>query len=364
MTADEKGAVYVIVPDGIDDPARPSGGNVYDRRVCRGLAALGWSVRERAVPGTWPWPDASAYVALAALLAAVPDREVVLLDGLVASTASGVLLPEASRLRLVILVHMPIGVDGAAGQSCEQSYAARTGERGVLTAAEAVIVTSSWTRRRLLDCYALQQDRVRVVEPGVDRAALTHGTAAGGEFLCVAAVTPNKGHDVLLAALGMIADLRWHCRFVGSLTSDPVFAELVHQLAHEIGVGDRVALLGPLADGELENAYAAADLLLVAARSETYGMVVTEALARGIPVVATAVGGLGEALGYGLEGERPGRLIPRADPAALATTLREWLGEPQLRSRWRAVAVERRGLLSPWSDTSARISAVLAGLTR
>ncbi len=364
MTADEKGAVYVIVPDGIDDPARPSGGNVYDRRVCRGLAALGWSIRERAVPGTWPWPDPSAYVALAALLAAVPDREVVLLDGLVASTAAEVLLPEASRLRLVILVHMPIGVDGAAGQPCEQSYAARTGERGVLTAAEAVIVTSSWTRRRLLDCYALQQDRVRVAEPGVDRAALTHGTAAGGQFLCVAAVTPNKGHDVLLAALGMIADLRWQCRFVGSLTSDPVFAELVHQQAHEIGVGDRVALLGPLAGGDLARAYGSADLLIVAARSETYGMVVTEALARGIPVVATAVGGLGEALGYGLEGERPGRLIPRADPAALATTLREWLGEPQLRSRWRAVAVERRGLLSPWSDTSARISAVLAGLTR
>ena len=42
-------AVHVIVPEGIDDPARPSGGNVYDRRVCRGLAALGWAVHEHAV---------------------------------------------------------------------------------------------------------------------------------------------------------------------------------------------------------------------------------------------------------------------------------------------------------------------------
>ena len=43
-------AVHVVVPEGIDDPARPSGGNTYDRRVCRGLAALGWTVREHAVP--------------------------------------------------------------------------------------------------------------------------------------------------------------------------------------------------------------------------------------------------------------------------------------------------------------------------
>ena len=48
--------VHVIVPEGIDDPARPSGGNTYDRRVCRGLAALGWTVHEHAVPGAWPRP--------------------------------------------------------------------------------------------------------------------------------------------------------------------------------------------------------------------------------------------------------------------------------------------------------------------
>ena len=43
--------VHVVVPDGIDDPDRPSGGNAYDRRICRGLEALGWSVHEHAVPG-------------------------------------------------------------------------------------------------------------------------------------------------------------------------------------------------------------------------------------------------------------------------------------------------------------------------
>ena len=52
--------VHVVVPDGIDDPARPSGGNAFDRQVCRGLERIGWSVHENAVPGSWPRPDAAA----------------------------------------------------------------------------------------------------------------------------------------------------------------------------------------------------------------------------------------------------------------------------------------------------------------
>src|SRR5664279_3652684 len=48
------GTVHLVVPDGVDDPSRPSGGNAYDRRVRSGLAALGWSVREHAVPARGP----------------------------------------------------------------------------------------------------------------------------------------------------------------------------------------------------------------------------------------------------------------------------------------------------------------------
>ncbi len=56
-------AVHVVVPEGIDDPARPSGGNAYDRHVCRGLAATGWTVHEHAVAGSWPRPDEAACAA-------------------------------------------------------------------------------------------------------------------------------------------------------------------------------------------------------------------------------------------------------------------------------------------------------------
>ena len=101
--------VHVVVPEGIDDPMRPSGGNAYDRRICRGLAALGWTVHEHPVPGTWPRPGAIGHAALARAVREIPDGAVVLLDGLVASAAPDALVPQARRLRQVVLVHMPLG---------------------------------------------------------------------------------------------------------------------------------------------------------------------------------------------------------------------------------------------------------------
>ncbi len=348
--------VHVVVPDGIDDPERPSGGNAYDRQICRGLEALGWSVHEHAVPGTWPRPDAAARAALAAVVAGLPDGAVVMLDGLVASSVPQVLVPEARRLRLVILVHMPLGLDRAAGETAE----ARAAECAVLSAAVAVITTSRWTESWLLDRYPLRPGLVHVAEPGVDGAGLAPGTAAGGELICVAAVTQPKGHDVLVAALASVMDLPWRCTCVGDLDRDAGFVDRLRRQVRDSGLGDRVRFTGARTGADLDAAYAGADVLVLASRAETYGMVVTEALARGLPVIATAVGGLPEALGRGAGGSRPGLLVPAEDPAALAAALRCWLDEPGLRQRLRVAAHERRMTLSDWSATSLRIWGVLA----
>jgi glycosyltransferase involved in cell wall biosynthesis len=349
-------AVHVLVPAGIDDPARPSGGNTYDRRITGGLTTIGWSVHEHPVPGPWPRPDTAAFATLTRVITAIPDGAVVLIDGLIASAAPEVLVPETRRLRLVVLVHMPLG-DGLPGDQD-----ASTEERAVLSAAVAVVTTSRWTRRWLLDRYALAPGQVHVAEPGVDAAALAPGTAAGGELICVAAVTPGKGHDVLLAALTTVTDLAWRCVCVGTVNRDPGFVDRLRRQAHQGGIGDRVAFTGTRTGLELDLVYAAADVLVLASRAETYGMVVTEALARGLPVVATAVGGLPEALGHGADRSLPGLLVPPGDPAAFAAALRCWLADTDLRQRLRHTALERRVTLSRWTATSVQISRVLTEL--
>ena len=350
--------LHVIVPDGIDDPARPSGGNAYDRRVCRGLTELGWPVHEQAVPGAWPAAAEAGHAALARAVRRIPDGALVLLDGLIASTAPEVLVPHARRLRQIVLVHMPLGhrpPDDEAG-------AVRAREREVLAAAVAVVTTSAWTRRRLGELYALPADRVRVAEPGVDSAGLAPGSAAGDALLCVAALTPDKGYDALLDGLELATDLSWSCTCVGSLVRDPAFADHVRRRARIGGLGERVHLRGARTGVELDCAYAAADLLVLASHAETYGMVVTEALARGLPVVASDVGGVTEALGHGDDGARPGLLVPPGDPAALGAALRAWLEDAELRDRLRRAARERRATLRPWAATASVLADVLAGV--
>ena len=352
--------VHVVLPEGVDDPTRPSGGNAYDRHVCRGLAALGWAVREHTVPGAGPRAAAPAHASLAGTVERLPDDAVVLLDGLIASAAPAALVPHARRLRQIVLVHMPLGHRPPDGEAA----AVRARERGVLAAVTAVVTTSAWCRQRLLELYGLPADRVHVAEPGVDAADLAPGTAGGDALLCVAAVTPDKGHDVLLAALAAAADVPWRCVCVGSLDRDPVFAEDVRRRAYEGGLADRVRFPGPQGGPELDRAYATADVLVLASRAETYGMVVTEALARGLPVLAAEVGGVAEALGHGDDGTRPGLLVPPGDAAVLADALRTWLGDAALRRRLRRAARERRAALRGWPATTSVIADVLAGAAR
>jgi glycosyltransferase involved in cell wall biosynthesis len=324
--------VHVVLPNDVDDPLAPSGGNTYDRRLCAGLAALGWSVREHPVRGGWPEPAPAARAGLARMLAGLPDSALVLLDGLVAAAVPEVLEPQRHRLRLVALVHMPLGTDT---------------ERAALAAARAVVATSRWTREQLRDLGP-----VPVALPGVDPAPVTLGSAPGDRLLCVAAVTPVKGHDRLVEALATIPDLAWRCLCVGPLDRDPAFVAALPRL-------DRVRYAGPLVGTRLAAAYAGADLLVLPSRAETYGMVVTEALARGIPVLATAVGGVAEALGRAPDGSLPGMLV---EPAGLAGALRCWLTDPDLRDQLRASARGRRATLSDWTVTARRVSAVLAGI--
>jgi glycosyltransferase involved in cell wall biosynthesis len=349
--------VFVVVPDGIDDPAQPSGGNTYDRHLLRELGSQAWSAHERAVFGFWDRPGAASFAALEETLREIPDDAVVLIDGLIASTAPEVLVPQASRLRLIVLVHMPLG-------HRPPDDDVRRRERAVLEAAAATVTTSAWARRRLIELYDLPADRVHVAEPGVEIAEPAVESEAGEALLCVGAVTFEKGQDILLEALESISALPWHCTCVGSLDRDPAFVEGLRRRRLDAGLGERVSFLGPSTGGDLDRAYASADLLVHASRAETYGLVVTEALARGLPVIAAEVGGLVEALGEDADGTRPGLLVPPEDPAALGEALSAWLGDSELRARLRRSAGERRESLARWSRTASEVSKVLVEASR
>ncbi|MFZ1486059.1 MAG: glycosyltransferase family 1 protein, partial [Nostocoides sp.] len=118
--------VHVVVPEGVADPSRPSGGNTYGRRVCAALDARGWSVVVHEAPGQWPHANPAAHLALGRTLAQLSDDALVLLDGLVASSVPHVLAPEQRRLRQVVVVHLPLGVSVGGGMAAGSPEAGRT----------------------------------------------------------------------------------------------------------------------------------------------------------------------------------------------------------------------------------------------
>jgi glycosyltransferase involved in cell wall biosynthesis len=149
----------------------------------------------------------------------------------------------------------------------------------------------------------------------------------------------------------------------------------------DLGLESRIRVTGQLSGEQLEDEWRAADLSLLISRTETYGLVVTESLARGIPAVVRAGTGAVEALeagavavagtaggaarargvsgargGEGQQGAVPGAVVElTADPAPLAELLRRWLTDPELRASWRSAALVSRQRLPGWRSAALTV---------
>ena len=328
--------VRFVVPEGVDDPERVSGGNVYDRRVRDGLTGRGWDVK---------MTEAADGRAVAAALDDLPFGSTVLVDGLVAGWAPAAIEAAAAHSRVVVLAHMVM----TAFPDSDPEAAER--ERRALGQATRVIATSGWTASELILLGIVDEHRVTVAVPGAVDGPVSRGRSGG--LLCVGAVAPHKGQDILLDALGMVRDLDWTCTVAGSRDADPEFARRIATSAARFG--SRVRIPGVLHAEALQAAYQCAGVLVAPSRAESFGMAIADARRRGLPVIAAAVGGIPEAVAGG-----GALLVKTDDPAALAAALEQWMTDPALRARLRAEAAQARARSPRWSDTVDRIDRVLA----
>ncbi|MDP9982762.1 glycosyltransferase involved in cell wall biosynthesis [Pseudarthrobacter oxydans] len=381
-----------------------SGGNVYNAALARELAALGVEVDICPLDGGWPVGSPEDRRRLATLLcdgdsggasehdagddddagadaaSGAAMRRVTLVDGLLACGAPEELAAAAAAGRPAwILLHMPLDDTGHGEAALE---------RRALRAAAGVICTSTSAAAGIRARHGL--DGVTTALPGSDAAAL----AAGSEpphFLAVAALLPNKDQSLLLAALSALTDLPWTASLVGSDAADPAYAARLRDTVDRLGLQDRIRIPGELRGGALEAEWSAADLSLLISQAETFGLVVTESIARGVPVVVRAGTGAVEALAAGTPAPAapatltaaPGApaqptpapspaaadsaaLLPGTavalgtDPAPLTEVLRRWLSEPGLRTRWRGAAVAARDRLPGWDATARTVLAAIA----
>jgi glycosyltransferase involved in cell wall biosynthesis len=347
--------LVLIVPGSL---AQRSGGYEYDRRMAVGLRARGWTVEVRELDDSFPRPTPAALAEAAGVLAAIPDGTTVIVDGL----AFGAMPAEAERgglrLRLVPLVHLPLAAE--IGIDREEAIQFEMSERRALAAAGRAIVTGHVTAREL-EGYGVRRETIAVVEPGTDRAPLATGSRGSSReplhLVSVAAITPGKGHEILLRALGRLRRLPWRLTCAGSVERHPATAAGLRDILRADSLEDRVSFTGELDAAAVAALYDSADLFVHATRHETYGMVVAEALARGLPVVSTATGAIPD-----LVGAAAGLLVRPGDAHALADALSAVMADDDLRERLAAGARRVRDRLSTWDEAVDKMAATLARL--
>jgi glycosyltransferase involved in cell wall biosynthesis len=252
----------------------------------------------------------------------------------------------------IALIHHPLALE--TGLTAPEAAALDAIERRLVPLAARVIVTSQQTAADLAG-YEFSQARIGVVLPGTAPAPLARGSGGPGlGLLCVASLTPRKGHLILLEALARLADLDWHLALVGSPEHDPQTAAAIRQAVSDLGLTGRVDLTGELDEAGLAPHYHRADLFVLASYHEGYGMALAEALARGLPIVSTTAGAIPGTVPAGA-----GILVEPGDPAALAGALGRIMNEPSLRAGLAAGAAAERARLPSWQDAAAAFAAEL-----
>lgn len=224
--------------------------------------------------------------------------------------------------------------------------------RRAVAGARRVITVSDALRDALLATGA-DPERIVTLRNGVDltrfhpldRApARARLGLEGPVVLAVGNLLPLKGHDLAIEAVAGIPGARL------VIVGEGPERERLAAHADRAGLGARVRLTGNLSQPQLLEFYSAADVLLMASSREGMPNVVLEALACGLPVVATAVGGIPEVLAV----PAAGRLVQERTAAALRAALLEVLEHPPDRARIRALAADLG-----WDATVAGVLAVL-----
>jgi len=215
------------------------------------------------------------------------------------------------------------------GQALGTSYRHRTAVRIASLLTRRVVCVSD-NARHLSAAEGIPQRKLMVIRNGIDTTRFKfRGPATHGPAVAVGRQVPAKGGDTLIRAVAYI--VRKHRDFVLEIAGDGPARPMLQQLAHELGVNQHIKFLGEVHD--IPALLARASVLIQASLSEGIPLTVLEAMACGLPVVATSVGGTPEVVEDGVTG----RLVPPGDPISLAHRISQfWPASDHTRSMGRA----------------------------
>lgn len=338
MRAASRLSVETLLPPIRD---RATGGNLFNRQVLELLAGDG---RIALGKGLSPSPEAAA-------------EGVLLVDSLEFTSSRNAWLDSPSRK--VLLAHYLHLLDSENGKP---QQAAR--ERELLPLLDGAVTTSRYCRYRLIE-EGMSAERVLAVTPGLasafrrPRTEVSAPSSAPG-LLTVANLVPGKGLMGLLSVLESLADIPWHWQVAGDSELAPEYVDSLRRRLGVSAIAARTTLLGTVDRERLIRLYDSSTAMVLPSRFETCSMATMEAMARGLPVSAHAVGGLTELLGDSAARQ----LAPPGDLDALRDRLRRLLTTPAVAAEDGRVNLETSKSFPTWQDCASELHRFLVRLAR
>jgi glycosyltransferase involved in cell wall biosynthesis len=340
------------------DIASPTGGYAYARKILPLFEEYGVAITHLPLPGSFPHPTDEDIEATRRTLAATPEGAILLIDGL----ALGALPPDLVRglgRRIVALVHHPLGLETGLDERRRDELLRN--EANVLRHCERVVVTSPLTAQVLAQAFGVSPAVISIAEPGTDPAPPAEGSVAGEplSILAVGAVSPRKGYTLLVEALGELKHRPWHLTIAGTPDRDPQALEDLRAVIGLHELAERVTLAGEVSEERLDELYRRADIFVSASLFEGYGMVLAEAMARGLPMVVSTGGAAAQTVP-----DDAAIKVPPGDVYRLRAALSRVIADPNERSRLARASLEAGRSLPRWNEAARVVSNVIRDTAR
>lgn len=342
--------VFFVIPG---DVATISGGYGYDRKLIEGLRSQGIAIHLVSLGSSFPHPTPQDSLDAAGILANFPKESIVIIDGLALGALSKKVIAKI-KAPIVALIHHPLAFEGDV--SAERRTQLIERERENLKLASQVVVTSPSTAKLLTAEYGVPSELVTIARPGIDKETVSGKPVDPPLILSVGIQVPRKGHDVLLSALSKISHLPWQAAIAGPV-SDQAFGAKLIEMIDELGLHQKVKLLGEVSLNELKILYSQASIFALATRFEGYGMVFGEAMVNGLPIVSCRTGAVPDTVP-----EDAGVLVDPDDPDSFAEELGNILQNETLRAQLASGSAAAGAKLISWEQTSALVAQVLEDL--
>jgi glycosyltransferase involved in cell wall biosynthesis len=332
------------------DLTTPTGGYAYDRRMIEGLERLGWQIQLISLGDGYPFIEQTQRDYARSKLLSLTKGVPMVIDGLALGVLPDLAPEIASRHPLIALIHHPLAFEY--GLSDPEIKHLKQSETQALKNVVGVIANSPSTARDLNQYYGISPEKVHVVLPGTDpnhclqpRSQRSVDDCSPINLLSVGSIIPRKGFHDLIPALEPLMDLPWTLSIAGDTSRNQEAYERLIMDIKNFHLEGRIHVLGVVSNNELENLYAKADIFVLASLFEGYGMVYAEAMAHGLPIIATSGGAIPDTVP-----REAGLLVTPGDIPALTLALKKLITDSTYRTRLSSGALQASLVQPTWED--------------